>query len=99
MFGVRFRTLKTILHYVVLGAYIGAFMALVALARALPDLPGKLQGTSFDLVDFLLGVGGTILVLAAVVLLGGLVGGLVGRLKLDAEERARAREESLVVRR
>lgn len=81
------------------GAYFGAFAALGILVRALFELPGKLKGVSFDPIDFAIGLSGTALVLAAIVLLGAGLGWLVGRLKLNAEERRRAREESLVVRR
>lgn len=99
VFGVRFWTLKTVRHYFALGCYLGVFFALVAIARALPDLPGKLRGTTFSFVDMALGIVVVLLVFALIVLLGGLLGGLAGRLRLDAEERARARDESLIVRR
>lgn len=99
MFGVRFPVLKTVRHYFVLGCYLGIFAAFLILARAIPDLPEKLRGTTFSYVDWTLGIGGAVLLLAVVVLLCGLIGGLVGWFKLDPEERARARKESLVVRR
>lgn len=91
--------MKSVRHYFFLGCYLGIFTALVVLARALPELPGKLKGTSFDLVDLAVGMSGTMALLAAIVLLCGLLGALVGWLQLEAKKRRNTSEESLVVRR
>lgn len=75
---LRFAVLKTVRHYFVLGCYLGVFADIVILVRALPELPEKLRGVTFSILDWAIGIGGTILVLSAVVLICGLVGAMVG---------------------
>lgn len=97
---LRFRSLKTVRHYFFLGCYLGVVAAIVAVVRALPELPRALrESESMPWWDLPLSVLLLVLFVAAIVLLGGLVGGLVGWLKLNPEERARARKEALIVRR
>lgn len=90
--------MKSVKHYVVLGAYWGAFSLLIAIVRASLELPEKLQSSSgwpdlFSSIPWIIGI------VAAFLLTGALIGWFVGWFKLNAEKRTRTSEESLIVRR
>ena len=91
MCGATLAAVKTVKHYMVLGAYWGAFSLLIAIVRASFELPGKLRGTTTPLWQQILeGIPLLIVIVAGFLLAGALIGGLVGWVKLNAEKRGHA---------
>lgn len=87
---LRLSALKTVKHYVVLGAYLGAFAFLAQLVKRWDDASKAVaQGDLLGLIGLFL----------ALCLFGGGIGWLLGRGKAYAEKRRRARDEALIVRR
>lgn len=81
--------MRSVSHYVVLGAYFGAVVFVVSLIRAAFELPAKLRESSnWSAAPEAFAY--AILAIAFCLLLGAGIGGLVGWAKLHAEKRARA---------
>lgn len=100
MLVLRSRTVKSVKHYLVLGAYLGGVAFIIAIVKALPAFPEKLlESAQMPWWDIPLGLLGIVAFFAALLLCGAGIAGFVGWLQLNAEKRARARQESLIVRR
>ena len=96
---VGFAPVRSIKHYIVLGAWIGFFAFLGMVVRALPSLPDKVKNGWGPWQDVLLASLGLVLLLASGALLGGCIGWLIGWFQANAEKRRRASNEALIVRR
>jgi hypothetical protein len=87
---LRLPDLKTVKHYVYLGAYFGAFAFLAHLVKQWDDAAKAVrQGDTLGLIGIFL----------LFCLLGGGIGWLIGRYKAYAEKRRSSSNESLIVRR
>ena len=87
---LRFDGLKTVKHYVLLGAYIGAFAFLAQLVKGWDNASKAIsQGDLLGLAAIFL----------AFCLVGAGIGWLIGRAKAYAKERRSARDDSLIGRR
>lgn len=78
--------MKSLKHYMVLGAWFGGCALLVAIVRALPELPGKLKDSS-GWPDFIASIPWMLGLVAGFLLLGACIGWLVGWAKLHTEKR------------
>ncbi len=84
------RTVKSVKHYMVLGAYWGAFSLFIAILRALPELPGKLKSSPGFWPDLIASLPWIVGIVAGFLLTGAFIGGLVGWVKLNSEKRRHA---------
>jgi hypothetical protein len=92
--------LKTLRHYFVFGAYLGAFAFVAQMVKFWPKITaGVSRGQDLPWWDLPLGLLGFVGLLLGYCLFGGCIGWLVGWAQAYSEKRRRARDETLIVRR